>query len=982
MPRPTTSPGAARAESTLPGAAPAESTPRRLIGRQAELTELIDRSVSSSEPTITLLSGDAGTGKTRLLQEVGVKASAAGGLSLFGSCVQVGDFGLPYLPIIDALRAVEADPDGAQVLQQEAAVRPALARLLPQLVGGPAPTAPGSDGLAQGQLFEALRRVLTALAETRPVLLVIEDVHWADRSTRDLIAFLARTLRTGRIAVIASYRSDDLHRRHPLRPLLAEMARLPHVRRINLGPLGRDEVAQLLEQLSGAPVDPQLLERVFARSEGNAFFAEELARARAGGPPGRLPDELVDVLLSRVEDLGPAGREAVRAAAVAGRRVGHDLLLAAAGTPDIEDGLREAVEAGLMISDGDTYAFRHALYQEAVYGDLLPGERVRRHARFAQVLADGVDPSVGPAERAHHLLASHDLPGALRASVDAAAAAEAMAAPAEALRHLEQAVSLLDRVGDAGGRLDLLRRAAEAASNSGDTARAMAFGSAAVTEADACGADVMVRAQVRERLARLAFEADQSGDRPSREALELLPDATALRARALATRARAMFDGKSLEMAAEMLAEAVRIAEQTGADMIAADALVTLSLMARRGLLPAAGAPAMIDALPMTTGPEGLDIRVRTLRFLSAQLMEDGDLEGAFAAAQEGVDLTDRAGLVWSSYGLDLRLMRGWVLAATGDWDQVLADSLAAVYAPTEPGRVLATQAVGVLVGRGDPEAERLLARLRGTGDHYAELQLDLAEVDQRLLQGRPAEALALARACAAQLVEDGWGTEKLLLAARQAAALADLATGAGKGRSEPGADLAEQARALADEMDAVPLTPASSGPLGRSWRLRLRAEADRANGADTAGQWLQVRTAAVDAGRVPDQAYAGIHAARLLLSGGERDRAADLLRVAEAQASQLGAAPMLEQIAELARRGRLDLRPTAAVQPTGSPLTARETEVLTLVATGRSNRQVGQELFISDKTASVHLSRVMAKLGAATRTEAVALARQRGLLP
>ena len=950
--------------------------PPSFVGRQTELTELIERSVGENEPTITLLSGDAGTGKTRLLQEVGANVTRAGGLSLFGSCVQVGDFGLPYLPIIDALRAVEADPDGAKVLQAEAAVRPALARLLPQLVDGPASTSAVQDGLAQGQLFEALHRVLTALAATRPLLLVIEDVHWADRSTRDLIAFLARTLRAGRVAVIASYRSDDLHRRHPLRPLLAEMARLPHVRRINLGPFTRAELAVLLDELSGSPMDPHLVDRVFARSEGNAFFAEELLRAARMGGSSRLPNELADVLLSRVEDLGPAGREAVRAAAVAGRRVGHNLLLAAAGRADIEDGLREAVEAGLMISDGDTYMFRHALYQEAVYGDLLPGERVRRHARFAQVLADGVDPSVGPGERAHHLLASHDLPGALSASIDAAGSAEAMAAPAEALRHLEQAVSLLDRVGDHRGRLDLLRRAAEAASNSGDTSRALAFGIAAVAEADASGADVMVRAQLRERLARLEFEADQGGDQPSREALELLPDPSPLRARALATRARAMFRGKNPEMTAQMLAEAGRIAELTGADVIAADALVTLSLMARRGFLPAVGAPAMIDALPMTSGPDGLDVRVRTLRFLSAQLMEDGDLDGAFAAAQEGVELTEKAGLAWSSYGLDLRLMRGWVLAATGDWDRVLADSLVAVYAPTEPGRVLATQAVGVLVNRGDPEAEPLLARLRGTGDHYAELQLDLAEVDLHLLQGRPALALELARTCAAQLTEDGWGTEKLLLAARQAAALADLAVDDG------GAGLGEQATALADDMDEVPLTPASSGPLGRAWRLRLRAEADRANRRDTAAQWLEVLAAARDSGRLHDQAYAAIHAARQLLAGGARDEAAALLRTADEQATTLGARPMLTEIAELARRGRLDLRPTAVVQPTGSPLTAREAEVLTLVATGLSNRQVGQKLFISDKTASVHLSHVMAKLGAATRTEAVALARERGLLP
>lgn len=1043
------------------------------VGRADELAELIDAVdlAAAGSPTVTLIGGDAGTGKTRLLGELLGAARTGGALTLVGSCVQVGDYGLPYLPIVDALRAAEADDDGATVLREQAAVRPALARLLPQLRSitgtGTREELPSvvDDGMAQGQLFEALLRVLTALAVRRPVVLALEDLHWADRSTRDFVTFVARTLRTGNVAVLASYRTDDLHRRHPLRPLLAELNRLPHVRRIELAPFSRAEVAELLDGVVGAPVDLQLVDRIFARSEGNAFFAEELVRAGAAdGRGSRLPDQLTDVLLGRVEDLGAAGRLAVRAAAVAGRRVPHDLLLAAADSPDLEEGLRSAVEAGLLTTDGDTYDFRHALYQEAVYGDLLPGERVRLHARFAELLT--VTDSTGRSraapgragELAHHLLAGHDLPRALQALINAATSAENMAAPGEALRHLEQALGLVDRVGvpvPASDRLPLLRRAAEAAAAAGDAGRAVAFGRAAVLVADGL-ADAELRVLTRERLARLLFDiepADDPGtwsglapapgedrapqhladsDALCRQALLILPAAAGtagagtagagtatagrLRAQVLATRARSILPTDP-PGASRLLAEAMALAESTGADVIAADAIITLNLLLRRGF-PAdaatdAGAVAatdragrgplwFIDELPslqdvlarvaeLPTGeanhPDWLGVRLRALRFLATQLMEDGDLQGALAAADDGVAVSVRAGVSWGSYGLDLRLIRGWVLAATGSWDEVLAQSSGAAFAPTEPGRVLATQAVAVLVARGDPGAEALLTRLRGTGDTYAEVQLDLCEVDLRLAQRDFDRALAVVRACAGRVSTIGWGMERLLLAARHAAVHADIAAAATaaapvgtRAAGTVAGDAAAAAAAVADAHEALPVTPGMSGPHARSWRCRLRAEANRAAGVDTADEWDQVRVLAVAAGRVQEQVYAATRAGRLLLEAGRREHAAAVLTPALQQARSLRAAPLIADIQQLMQRGRLTTGPGTASAT--NPMTARESEVLGLVARGLSNRQVGQSLFISEKTASVHLSHIMAKLHAATRTEAVALARQRGLLP
>ena len=289
-------------------------------------------------------------------------------------------------------------------------------------------------------MFDAVRALLLRRAERSPVVVVLEDLHWADRSSRDLVAFLARTLRSGRVTLVASYRSDELHRRHPLRPLLAELVRLPGVERLELAPFSRAELAEHLEAIAGAPLPADQVERIYARSEGNPFYAEQLLAAGAGDAEVALPSTLADVLLARVQALSEPAQQVLRVAAVAGRRVSHRLLAEVAGWPEaeLEQGLREAIGAGVLVADSNTgtYTFRHALLQEAVYGDLLPSEQVRLHAGYARLLA--AEPEGVAAELAHHCLASHDLVGALRASLAAAREAEAVLAPAETLRHLEQ----------------------------------------------------------------------------------------------------------------------------------------------------------------------------------------------------------------------------------------------------------------------------------------------------------------------------------------------------------------------------------------------------------------------------------------------------------------------------------------------------------------------------------------------------------------
>ena len=257
----------------------------RLVGRDGELTRLLGLldDASDGRPSHALISGDAGVGKTRLVAELATRAADRGFLVLSGRCAELGD-SIPYLPLADALREGTTTPGAAtEPLAAALAARPVLGRLLPDR---DAVAQPGGEvsGLAQQQLFGAVLGLLAELAEGHPVLLILEDLHWADRSTRDLVTFLSRVLHRERVAVVATYRTDDLHRRHPLRPVVAELLRLPSVASIELGPLGYADMADHLTALAGGPLDPAALHRMVARAEGNPYYAEELLAAAAPGP--------------------------------------------------------------------------------------------------------------------------------------------------------------------------------------------------------------------------------------------------------------------------------------------------------------------------------------------------------------------------------------------------------------------------------------------------------------------------------------------------------------------------------------------------------------------------------------------------------------------------------------------------------------------------------------------------------------------------
>ena len=459
-----------------------------LVGRDEDLRALEAALEDRAARPLILVGGEAGVGKSRCVAEL-VARSSADALATVGSCIQLGAEVLPYAPFVDGLgRFVEALGDRAtEVL---GAAPEVLATLLPD----PAASHPTTDGVSRGRMYEAVRELLDRAPGG--LLFVLEDIHWADRSSLELLAYLASRLRHGRTAIVVTFRTDELHRRHPLVPVLAELTRSGRTTRVDLGRLDGGQVGALVRAIR-VDAPESLVEAIAGRSDGNPFLVEELLAADAG-PTSSLPGTLRELLLARLGTLAEPSRRVLGIVAAIGRPADTELVEAAwHGSADELDGaLREAIDRAILVVEpsGGRLAFRHALIGEAVADDLLPGERVRLHAVLARILAGRPDLASptragATAEIAHHLFEAHDLAAALAAAVTAGDAAVAARAYPEARELYERALDLLERAPDDGGRapvdrIHLLDAAAEASFHSGDAARAVALGRQAVAASD------------------------------------------------------------------------------------------------------------------------------------------------------------------------------------------------------------------------------------------------------------------------------------------------------------------------------------------------------------------------------------------------------------------------------------------------------------------------------------------------------------------
>ena len=981
-----------------------------LVGRIEELDVLEAALVraTNSEPAVVLVGGEAGVGKTRLVAELTARCAIDGTRVLTGGCVPVGDGALPYAPIVEALRALPAELGADAVRELAGPSWPELARLLPGL-GEPPGGRPGQA--AQTRLFELLLGVLGRLGEWSPLALVVEDLHWADRSTRDLLAFLVRNLRRERVLAVVSYRSDEPGTDW-LGPYLAVLDRSGRAQRVELPRLDRAEtVAQLVGILGAAP-PAELVDAVFGRSVGNPLFTEELLGAiRAGS--GALPPTLRDLLRGRVRALPELARQVLAVVAVAGRRVPHRLLAEVAGLEDqpLVQALRAAVADQLLVTrpGEDGYELRHALLAEVIQVDLVPGERAPLHAAYARALTErpelaDASPAVAAAELAVHWDAAGAWAQALPARVRAGLAAERARALAEADDHYQRALTLWERVPEPGapGGLDwvgLLARAAETAAFVAAPERAIALVERALDGVDRTVEPV--RAAVL--LAQLGFGRRLAGCEADalaafEEAERLLDGAppSVERARVLAGHARMLVATWHMTQAVARCEEAIAVARAVGARAVESHALSTLGVcLDELGQLDRA---VVLHRQARRIAEEVGDAEaiVRTYINLSHALEVAGQIHDAIDDAREGYQRAHQLGLAGATGSYVASNLAAGLLS-TGQWEECARLTAAllevdswwpfAVY--TTRGLLLTRQGEFTAAGRAFDQAERLsppaeqwsvwvgraeLALWEGRHDQAATAVAEglrwIAEQDP---EGVPAELLCRCYVPALQLEAD----QAEWAAARRRAA-----------------DVAEARRRAAPVIAALDRLSDSPSPQARipvvvCGLLLARAEQSRLEGRSDPERW---RAAAVAWERLAypfEAAYAHFRQAEALLAGGQHHKQAEsVLRPAHQTAVGLGATPLRRQIELLAQRGRLRLEDhadTAQAPAAPSPaaslgLTRRETEVLGLLAEGRTNRQIGQALFITEKTASLHVSHILAKLGVAGRGEAAAVAHRLGL--
>lgn len=967
-----------------------------LVGRERELTLLRESVTKAADGNAgaVLVAGEAGGGKTRLVRALLADTAGTAPLVVRAQCVDLGDPGLPYLAIVDLVRALEAvaatDADVAAVIDG-----------LPVLAGITGPVSAGDipvDEARRLQLFDATASLLAGVGRVRgPVLVVVEDLHWVDSSSADFLRFLLSRMTTERVLVVATVRTDGLAARPRARQLLGELGRLPAVRRIDLEPFGPAEVTEYVARLVGSEPDPEVAAEVHRRTRGNPYYVQTLAAgvAQAGRLDERIPRALADLLVGRVEGLGDDVRAVVRSAAVAAGAVPDRLLREVVDLDDagLDEAVRAAVAEGLLTPDGAGYVFAHDLLRAAIYGDLLPGERARLHAAHAAALEAGAAGSAPAAGIAHHYQEAQDAPKTLEWSVRAGDAAMAVRAPGEALQHLEHALAAwpdvegaADLAGAAHGRVAV--RAAHAARLAGEQARATDWAGRAIGLCDADG-DRPGGIEARAELVHQLVEADLSDQavRPAEEAVRLAessdPGSAALAHAALA---RALLAERRTDEARPVAERALAEARAAGATGLEVEVLTTAAFLDEVAGDRVAAAGRLATALRLARDAGELTAELRAHYLLASLHYYNGDVTGSLPVLRAALTRVAETGLRWSNPGVELRLLSTVALYVSGDLD----GSLKAAQAPaSEPPDVAAARMAAVscyaVVAGGLPDAAPRLAALRESWSVHPQVGLVAGGCEADLLAWEGYSDAAVAVAERAQSHLDAVAGEGmyggLWLSAIALGALADRASYCRQRRDGGGATAAlRQGDVLLQRVERIVEggrgRPGELGPEGRAWHARARAEHARLRDEPGVELWQQ----ALDAfgyGHVYEHARCRWRLADALVAAGDRDGARPHALAAAAAAQQMQAAPLQRAVAATISQARLAGAATSA----DAVLTGREREVLTLVAEGMTNREIGKRLFISEKTASVHLSNLMTKLNVSSRTEAVTVARRRGLL-
>ncbi len=976
------------------------------VGRRAELerlgADLAD--AASGHSVLVVLGGEAGVGKTRLAAEISRRASADGMRVLRGGAVPVGGWSLPYAPLVELLRRLD-DAAGSEPGEAIERTRAELIRLLPDSTAGmPAPAMP--PGGRRRLILELLLRLVRQLASERPLLLQIEDLHWADRATLDQLAFLVHNLAAEPILVLVTFRSDEIHRGHPLLPYLAEFGRAQRVERLELARFDRTDLGALVTAIIGRDPEAELIESVYRRSDGNPYYAEELLVL--ADPSRDLPTGVADILGARLASASRATRALIGAASVAAGPLvdpGHLCHICRLDEAGLASALCEAASHGILIPDEageDRIRFRHPLLREAAEAELLPGERRRLHGAWAQTLegdaAAGHNATTSAALAYHYRLA-HDLPRALRASIAGGLAARALDAFADAATSFEQALELWDDVPDAESLagLDLpglLVLAAEVVALTGRSSLGAAYLRRAIAFVDPT-LDPLRAGMLQGQLASLTWRAadPEAAIAASREAVRLVPahPPSAARAQALEGLARHLVLAGCPDEALPIAQESASISRAVVSQATEAHALVTI------GLIHAANGDTRAAAAAIRLGRD----LAETAHDLDAASRAWSDLvtilEGAacVAEAEAAVAWEERHGL---GAALPTRCLAALALVDLGWWQQ--ADEMLARVRAGGPERGIEALAM-VAQGRLDLERGLVDAAAASLDASWEQAQADPSGHTAVLAGHLRAQihlargALEEARSAAASAIER-LSSLPVGTARRSAAVLAtalrveaDIAlrdrrrrrrSAADQG-SAAAADMLERARTLVrnvGESDAdTPRQPVLVA-------LLCEGEWSRMQGSSEPDVWAAAAEACESAGQLHRRPYALLRLAEaLLVRRRDRTTAAALLAEADDAAAAMGAEPLRVLIEASALRAGLSLRSPTSHEPSAPDLdarldrvrlTRRERQVLSPVAYGRSNREIADELFITEKTAALHVSNILGKLDVPSRTAAAAL--------
>jgi DNA-binding CsgD family transcriptional regulator/tetratricopeptide (TPR) repeat protein len=965
-----------------------------MIGRESELAQLraaLDNTLQG-RPQGVVVSGEAGIGKTRLLEEFLGQARAEA-IVLTGQCVDLGPVGAPYAPIKGVIRGL-VDQIGAEaVLDAGGPGRDALTALLPELGDGQL----DRTEVGPNRLHETVAVLLETVARRSPVVVVIEDLHWADDATLNLLRFLLRALNRGRILVVLSFRSEDVPRGHPLRGLLSELERSRSVSRVDIARLDRDEVRRQVHEILGSLPDDDAFDRLFSRSEGIPFFVEELVGFDESCE-GDLPRTLRELLLARYERLSDETQHFLRLLSAGGVRVEHDLLVQVhSGDADVLDrAAREAVFANILIADERSYAFRHALVREAIHSDLLPGERSRFHTRFAEALEAVAGDRRLAVEISYHWLAAHDLPRAFRASLAAMSESRSTYAYGTAAQMGERALELWDQVADAESvaerkKIDLIAQTASALRNAGEGERSLAMVNLALEE---CPREDSFRYArlLRDKAMYLGNIGKPGSIALLREGLELVPRGSAglagtsglagstltaaeLRSAMLAGLAGRLMIEARFEEATAVAIEGLEEAKEAGSDRHASIAsnILGASLMdvgrIDEGLIHRENARRLGESDPSAM------LRYRVNASDGEYLL--GNYGEALRIAEVGVARAQELGVERSS-GIILQSNAIDPLIALGDWeraDRLITRALTLLPSPAF-NAYLQRARLFLMTWRGDIDAATKAHRSM----RAAFLALAEVEMQVKLGYARTAAELALAR----HDPQQAWADVSVLFEPDR--------------RPYAGYEvplLATAARALAELRAAGPLPDSDAAearlgsvgadvafwPTSSLWGSVVDAELSGASGTgNDPDSWARAvgEVTGNPASPAHLRPYALLRLGRAHAESGARTDAAASLLDAIAEADVLGAGLIRAEAQSVAVRAGIPLDETTGRPGTdATELTARERQVLELLAQGLSNRQIGERLYISSKTASVHVSAILRKLGATTRTEAVFLSRQ-----